>query len=45
MSNRIEELEVYNLSEAFADRVWFMVAKWEYFAKDTLGKQIVRPIQ
>lgn len=42
MSNRIEELEVYNLSEAFADRVWFMVAKWEYFAKDTLGKQIVR---
>lgn len=42
MSNRIEELEVYNLSEAFSDRVWFIVAKWEYFAKDTLGKQIVR---
>jgi four helix bundle protein len=42
MSNRIEDLEVYNLSEAFGDRIWYLVAKWEYFAKDTLGKQIVR---
>ena len=42
MSNRLEDLEVYNLSEEFGDEVWFMVAKWEFFAKDTVGKQLVR---
>ena len=42
MSNRLEYLEIYYLSEQFADEVWFIVAKWEYFAKDTLGKQLVR---
>src|ERR1700761_8824932 len=42
MSNRIEELEIYNLSESFADEIWFMVIEWEYFAKDTIGKQIAR---
>ena len=42
MSNRIEDLEVYNLSEVFADKVWLLVLKWDFFAKDTLGKQIVR---
>jgi hypothetical protein len=38
MSNRIEDIEVHNLSEAFADEVWFIVAKWDFFAKDTIGK-------
>lgn len=42
MSNRIEELEIYNLSESFADEIWFMVIEWEYFAKDTIGKQMAR---
>ena len=42
MSNRIEELEVYNLSEGFADEIWFLVIQWDFFAKDTVGKQIVR---
>jgi four helix bundle protein len=42
MSNRLEDLEIYNLSEQFADEVWFTVIEWEYFAKDTLGKQIAR---
>lgn len=42
MSNRLEDLEVYNLSEDFGDEIWFIVAKWEYFAKDTIGKQLVR---
>jgi four helix bundle protein len=42
MSNRLEDLEVYNLSEQFGDEVWFMVAKWDFFAKDTVGKQLVR---
>lgn len=42
MSNRLEDLDVYNLSEDFSDEIWFIVAKWEYFAKDTVGKQLVR---
>ena len=42
MSNKIEEIEIYNLSEAFADKIWFSVIKWEFFSKDTVGKQLVR---
>jgi four helix bundle protein len=42
MSNRIEDLEIYQLSEALADEIWDIVSSWEYFAKDTVGKQIVR---
>src|SRR5437762_13094540 len=37
-----EKLEVYQLAERLADRVWSVVSCWERFAKDTVGKQIVR---
>ena len=43
MSNRLEDLEVYQLSEVFADEIWFTVIAWEYFVKGTLGKQSARP--
>jgi len=42
MSNRIEDLEVYTLAEAFGDEIWFLVITWDYFAKDTIGKQFTR---
>jgi four helix bundle protein len=42
MSNRLEDLELYKLAEAFSDEIWFVVLEWDYFAKDTLGKQLVR---
>ncbi|MGF7040544.1 four helix bundle protein [Mucilaginibacter lappiensis] len=42
MSNRIEDLEIYNLSDAFSYKVWVLVLEWDYFAKDTIGKQLVR---
>jgi four helix bundle protein len=38
----LEDLEVYQLSESFGDEIWFVVNEWDYFAKDTVGKQIVR---
>lgn len=38
----LEELEVYQLAEIFSDEIWFIVHEWDYFAKDTVGKQIVR---
>jgi four helix bundle protein len=39
---KLEDLEVYNLSMTLSDKVWDLVIIWEYFAKDTLGKQWVR---
>ena len=38
----LEDLEVYQLAEKFSDDVWAIVIKWDYFAKDTVGKQMVR---
>ncbi|MBB3054966.1 four helix bundle protein [Mucilaginibacter gotjawali] len=38
----LEDLEVYQLAESFSDEIWFIVSEWDYFAKDTVGKQIVR---
>ena len=37
-----EKLQVYQLSEKLADNVWNIVVTWDSFAKDTVGKQIVR---
>ena len=39
---RLEELEVYNLAMDMGECVWRIVAGWNYFAKDTVGKQLVR---
>lgn len=37
-----ENLRVYQMSEELADEIWDIVSGWDYFAKDTVGKQIVR---
>ncbi len=37
-----EKLEVYQLAEKIADRIWDIVIKWDHFAKDAVGRQIVR---
>jgi len=37
-----ENLQVYQLAEKPADGIWRVVRKWDYFARDTVGKQIVR---
>ena len=37
-----KDLRVYQLAETLADQVWVLVASWDRFAKDTLGKQVVR---
>ena len=37
-----ENLKVYQLAEQLSDKVWNIVLRWEYFAKDTVGKQLVR---
>jgi len=37
-----EKLHVYQLAEKLADEIWSVVLGWDFFAKDTVGKQIVR---
>ena len=40
----IDELNVYNSAMELGERVWNIVDAWNYFAKDTLGKQLVRAV-
>ena len=37
-----ENLRVYKLAEDLADGIWNIVLRWDRFARDTIGKQIVR---
>ena len=39
---RLEELEVYQSAMAMGEKVWSIVSGWDFFAKDTVGKQWVR---
>lgn len=42
MNYKLEDLEIYNLAEIISDKIWNIVINWEYFAKDTIGKQLCR---
>lgn len=42
MEYTLEKLELYQLAEKFSDSIWEIVIKWDYFYKDTIGKQVVR---
>ena len=37
-----ENLRVYQLAEALEDAIWDIVMQWKIFARDTVGKQLVR---
>jgi len=37
-----ENLRIYQLSEDLADQIGNAVVRWDNFAKDTVGKQLVR---
>jgi four helix bundle protein len=37
-----KKLEVYQIAEELADRICDMVLDWNIFARDTVGKQMVR---
>jgi len=37
-----KSLKVCQLAEKLADNLWNIVSQWDLFAKDTIGKQIVR---
>lgn len=41
---KLEELNVYNLSMELGERIWEVVNHWDYFLKDTIGKQLIRVV-
>ncbi len=41
---KLEDLKVYQLAMNIGERVWLIVSRWDYFAKDTVGKQLVRSV-
>jgi len=42
LSMILEELKVYQLAMKIGDSSWTIVSKWNYFERDTVGKQLVR---
>jgi len=41
--NNLEELILYKRACALSDEIWNLVNEWnDFFAKDTIGKQLVR---
>jgi four helix bundle protein len=37
-----EKLHVYQLAEQLADEIWSIVNRWQFLAKETVGKQMIR---
>ena len=37
---QLDELRVYVLSMEMGEKIWNIVMGWNYFAKDTIGKQL-----
>ena len=42
MIKSLDDFQVYQLSMDLGEEVWKIVVKWDYFCKDTIGKQLVR---
>ncbi|MCK5029136.1 MAG: four helix bundle protein [Bacteroidales bacterium] len=38
----LEKLEIYQIANKIGDDVWKIVSDWNYFEKDTIGKQFTR---
>ena len=41
---KLNDIEAYKIAFKLSNQVWDIVIKWEYFAKDTVGKQFVKAI-
>ena len=40
----LNDISAYRITFDLSNYVWDIVIKWDYFAKDTVGKQLVRAI-
>ncbi len=41
---KLEGLKVYQLAMNIGEKIWAVVGKWDYFARDTVGKQLVKSV-
>lgn len=41
---KLEELQVYDLAMRLSDQTWQIVERWNFFEKDTVGKQWIRAV-
>lgn len=41
---KLNDIEAYKISFKLSNQVWDIVIKWDYFAKDTVGKQFVKAV-
>jgi len=39
---KLEDLEIYRMAMKLGEKVWQIVEKWDYFQKDTIGRQWVK---
>ena len=44
MKRAIDELEIYREAMEIGEEVWQIAVAWDYFAKNTVGKQIVAAV-
>lgn len=42
MNKSINNLEIYREAMRIGEAIWDLVADWPFFAKDTVGRQVVR---
>jgi len=40
----LNEIGVYKISFNLSNYIWKIIIKWDYFSKDTVGKQFVRSV-
>lgn len=40
----IDELKVYQKAMEVAEKCWNQVIQWDFFSKDTVGKQLIRAV-
>lgn len=40
----LKDISVYRISLDLSNYVWDIIIKWNYFAKDTVGRQLVKAI-
>jgi four helix bundle protein len=39
---KLEELQVYQLAMEIGEKIWKVVINWNYFEKDTVGRQLIK---
>ncbi len=41
---KLNDIRAYNIAFSLSNYVWGIIIEWDYFAKDTIGKQLVRAV-